>query len=531
VLVVVTILLLVLSTASPAPPTAAADWPLFGGTSDNTRFAPLAQINTATVKRLRVAWRRDEGFGQFTWETFPVVVGRRMYLTTNTDAVWALDAATGAVIWTYAPRVNFFVSGVGAKNGAGVGLAPPTNRGVAVSAGKVYELTFDCHLLALDAATGKLLWQVPVADPRLGYYETTAPTVWQGLVFVGSSGGDNGARGFVAAYSAATGTRVWQRWTVPAPGHGWVPKRGDHGGGAVWMPPTIDTATGILYVGTGNPSPNFVGSVRPGANPYADGIMALRARSGTMLWFTPLLAHDVWDYDAASPVVVFDVHQHGRTIHAVGAAGKSGYYLILDARTGKRLFAALPFVTERHRPPTRAGTLECPGDLGGSEYSPVAYSPATHAAYVSGINDCMIVKTAAPAQVAAHKPGQPDLGGMLLPGPERPSGTFTAVDVNSGRPLWQRRMPAPMIGGAAATAGNLVFAGSSDGVLYAFDALNGHICWQRNLRAAFGSAPIVYMIDRREYLAIVSGGAVETMLNHLGPIGGTLYVLTLDSSR
>jgi glucose dehydrogenase len=143
----------------------------------------------------------------------------------------------------------------------------------------------------------------------------------------------------------------------------------------------------------------------------------------------------------------------------------------------------------------------------------------------------MIVKTAAPAQVAAHKPGQPDLGGTLLPGPGRPSGTFTAVDVDTGRPLWHRRMRAPMIGGAAATAGNLVFAGGSDGVLYAFDARNGQICWQRNLRAAFGSAPLVYMIDGREYLAIVSGGAVETMLNHLGPIGGTLYVLTLDSRR
>jgi glucose dehydrogenase len=531
VLVVVTVLLLVLSTATPALPAATADWPLFGDTSDNTRFASLAQINTTTVKRLRVAWRRDEGFGQFTWETFPVVVGRRMYLTTNTDAVWALDAATGAVIWTYTPRVNFFLSGVGAKNGAGMALAPPTNRGVAVAAGKVYELTFDCHLLALDAATGKLLWRVPVADPRLGYYETTAPTVWQGLVFVGSSGGDNGARGFVAAYSATTGTRVWQRWTVPAPGQGWVPTRGHHGGGAVWMPPTIDTATGILYAGTGNPSPNFDGRVRPGANPYTDGILALRARSGTVLWFTPLLEHDAWDYDAASPVVIFDVHKHGRTIHAVGEAGKSGDYLILDARTGKRLFAPLPFVIKRQRPPTRAGTLVCPGNLGGSEYSPVAYSPRTRAAYISGVNACMIVKLAPQGRVATHRPGRPDLGGTILPGPGRPSGTFMAVAVDTGRPLWQRRMPAPMIGGASATAGNLVFAGGSDGVLYAFDARNGHICWQRNVRAAFGSAPIVYMIDGREYLAIVSGGAVETMLNHLGPIGGTLYVLTLDIRR
>src|SRR5919199_3291875 len=186
VLAVVTILLLVLSTATPVLPAATADWPLFGGTSDNTRFAPLAQINTTTVKRLRVAWRREEGFGQFTWETFPVVVGRRMYLTTNTNQVWALDAATGAVIWTYTPRVNFFVSGVGAKNGVGAeGLTPPTNRGVAVAAGKVYELTFDCHLLALDAATGKLLWRGAAGGPPPPPFPPTAPPPPPGAGFFG----------------------------------------------------------------------------------------------------------------------------------------------------------------------------------------------------------------------------------------------------------------------------------------------------------------------------------------------------------
>src|SRR5919201_4243937 len=165
-------------------------------------------------------------------------------------------------------------------------------------------------------------------------------------------------------------------------------------------------------------------------------------------------------------------------------------------------------------------------------------SPATtsswmraRAAYISGVNACMIVKLAPQGRVATHRPGQPDLGGTILPGPDRPSGTFTAVDVDSGRPLWQRRMPAPMIGGAASTAGNLVFAGGTNGVLYAFDARSGRVCWQRNMRAAFGSAPIVYMIDGRAYLAIVSGGAVVTMLNHLDPIGGTLYVLTPDIRR
>lgn len=511
--------------ANRSTPPTREDWPLFGYDAAGTRYSPLSQINTSTVQGLRVAWTRDEGFGQVTWESFPVVVGRRMYVTTSTNEVWALDAASGAVVWKYLPRVDFLFSvGLG-------GVTVPTNRGVAVANGRVYELTFDCHLIALDAFRGKLLWQVRVADPRLGYYETAAPTVWRGLVFVGSSGGDSGARGFVAAYDGSSGARVWRRWTVPAPGHGWVPKSGHHGGGAVWMPPTVDPASGILYFTTGNPSPDFDGSLRPGSNLHTDGVMAVRARTGAMLWFTPLLRHDVWDYDPASPVVLFDVRRRGGTTRALGEASKSGYYYILDATTGRMLFAPLPFIKEQHSPPTRRGVLECPGELGGSQYSPVAYSPLMHAAYVSGIEDCTVIKLASPTAARRHQRGQPDLGGTVLSGRRGASGTFTAVDVERGRPLWRRALPAPMIGGATATAGNLVFAGATNGVLYAFDAASGHTRWQRRLGASFGSAPVAYQVEGREYLAIVTGGAVITLLHHLGPVGHTLVVLTLGGGR
>ena len=498
----------------------AMDWPLFGNARDNTRYSPSGAINPATVARLRLAWRRDEGFGQVTWESFPLVLDGRMYLTTNTDEVWSLDGATGRVHWIYAPPVDF-LSSLSVQ-----GSDIPTNRGVAVAGGRVYLLTYDCRLLALDAHNGTLLWQAPVADPRLGYYETTAPAVWDGLVFIGGSGGDSGARGFEAAYDARTGARVWRRWTVPAPGQGWVPRQGHHGGGAVWMPPTVDARTGILYLATGNPSPSFVGSVRPGPDPFTDGILALRARDGAVLWFAPLSPHDEWDYDAASPVVIFDAHVHGRSVRAVGEASKSGYYSILDARTGRRLFAPTPFVRRIGQRRIRAGALVCPGDLGGSEYSPVAFSPLTRAVYVSGIDDCMVVKRDSAARVATHHAGQDDAGGVLLPGPDRPSGTFTAIAVDSGRVLWQRILPGPMIGGATATAGNLVFAGCSNGILYAFDASSGRIVWQDSMSTAFGSAPIVYTVGGRAYLAVVSGGAAVTAQYRLGRIGGSLYVLT-----
>jgi glucose dehydrogenase len=487
-----------------------AGWPVFGGTQDNTRHSPLGQIDASDVGRLRVAWTRSEGFGQSTWESFPVVVGTTMYLTTSTDTVWALNAVTGAPKWGYAPRVDFFP----AASGQG-GSYFPANRGVAVYGGRVYELTFDCRLLALDAATGRLIWQARVADPRQGYYETTAPTVWDGIVFAGSSGGDSGVRGFIAAYSARTGRQLWRTYTVPAPGHGWVPATGHHGGGAVWMPPVVDYSTGILYAATGNPSPDFIGAERPGGAPYTDGILALRARTGRVAWFTSLVYRDVSDYDAASPVVLV------RGVHGVGEAGKSGLFYLLDAATGRPLRAPARFVTTG-----AAGSVRCPGELGGSNYSPLAYDPATRAVYVSGIDYCGVYTADPPSAAASHRAGTPDLGGDVRPAQASASGTFTAIDTTTGMVRWQRAMPAPMLGGAT-EAGDLVFAGAVSGVLYAFDAATGQIRWQRDLGAGFGSAPVVYAAGGREYLAVVSGGAAIAAINQLGPVGGRLYVFAL----
>lgn len=491
----------------PPDPVRNAGWPEFGGTPDNTRYSALDQINSSTVGRLRVAWTRPEGFGQSTWETFPVVVGDTMYLTTSTDTVWALNAATGKLRWSYAPRVDFF------RTAPGSGATFPANRGVAVAGGRVYELTFDCRLLALDAATGRLLWQVQVADPGQGYYETTAPTVWDGIVFAGSSGGDSGVRGFIAAYNARTGRQIWRRYTVPAPGHGWVPATGHHGGGAVWMPPVVDSSTGILYAATGNPSPDFAG--RAGAAPDADGVLALRARTGALVWFRSLVGHDNSDYDAASPVVLL------RSAHAVGEAGKSGLFYLLDAATGSPLHQPARFVTTGS-----AGTVTCPGELGGSNYSPLAYDPDTSAVYVSGIDYCGIYHHAIQSAAAAHQPGAPDMGGSVVPAQPTATGTFTAIEVGTGAVRWQRAIPAPMLGGATATGG-LVFAGAVSGILYAFDAATGQVHWQRDLGAGFGSAPVVYAIAGREYLAVVTGGAAIAAINQLGPVGGKLYVFTL----
>jgi glucose dehydrogenase len=411
--------------------------------------------------------------------------------------------------WSYTPHVNFF----GPVSGGGATF--PANRGVAVAGGLVYELTFDCQLIALDARTGRLRWQVTVADPSQGYYETTAPAVWDGLVFAGSSGGDSGARGFIAAYDGRTGRQAWRRYTVPAPGHDWMPATGRHGGGAVWMPPVIDTATGILYAATGNPSPDFVGAVRPGADPDTDGILALDARTGRVAWFTSLVGHDVSDYDAASPPVLV------RAARAVGEAGKSGLFTLLDSATGRQLHAPARFVTIG-----AAGGVTCPGELGGSNYSPVGYDPGTALAYVSGINYCGNYIRDDPRAVAGHQAGTPDLGGDVNPAQDTATGTFTAIDTRTGTVRWQRATPSPMLGGAT-VAGGLVFAGSVSGILYGFDAATGAIRWQRRFSAGFGSAPVVYATGGREYIAVVSGGAAITAINQLGPVGGRLYAFAL----
>ena len=224
------------------------------------------------------------------------------------------------------------------------------------------------------------------------------------------------------------------------------------------------------------------------------------------------------DHDAASPVVLL------RGSHAVGEAGKSGLFYLLDAATGRPLFHPVRFVTTGSA--GAATVVTCPGELGGSNYSPLAFDPGTHAVYVSGIDYCGVYYRDSPASQASHETGTPDLGGSVQPAQAEASGTFTAIDITTGGVRWQRAIPAPVLGGATA-AGGLVFAGAVSGVLYAFDAASGQIRWQRDLGAGFGSAPVVYASGGREYLAVVSGGAAISAINQLGPVGGRIFVFAL----
>ncbi|MDB5075063.1 MAG: hypothetical protein JWO42_1242 [Chloroflexi bacterium] len=352
------------------------DWSLLGNSYDNTRFSSLTQINTSNVKQLGLAWSMPEGPNLSGWETDPVVVNGVMYFTTATDQVRAVDAATGKMLWQFTPKVDFTRAIAGGGGGA------PANRGVTVANNTVYLLTFDNQLIALQASTGEKLWKTVVADPALGYSESSPVNYWNGLLFLGSEESDAGLRGFVAAYDAKSGKQVWRWFAVPLPGQGWMPKLGSHGGGDVWMPQVIDTKTGILYFGTGNPSPDFNNSQRPGCNPWVNATVALNARTGKFIWGHTEVCNDVWDYDSDPMPMLFNVTINGKSVRAVGHANKVGKFFIYDAATGKVL-AESPYLTKYtvpHLKPSAKGSLVCSGDLGGIEYSAEAYSPQTHLA-------------------------------------------------------------------------------------------------------------------------------------------------------
>jgi PQQ-dependent dehydrogenase (methanol/ethanol family) len=494
------------------------DWPNFGNDLNNTRFSPLTQVDAGNVSKLGTAWTYNLGVFQVLDETFPQVIGGIMYVTDSTDEVMALDATTGKELWKHASQVDFSLStGIG-------GYGVSTNRGVVVANGKVFELTFDNNLVALSEATGEDLWTSSVADAHYGYYESMAPSYYKGLVFVGASGSEDGVRGFVAAYDANTGKKVWQFWTVPAPGTSWVPK-GHHGGGGVYMPPTVDTTTGMVYVGTGTPSPVLLGTGRKGANLYTDSILALNAMTGKLIWYYQEVPHDVWNYGAASPVVIFDTTVNGKKVHAVGEAGKEGHFYALNAATGKLLFPPVAYVRVNHPVPTAKGVIECPGTVGGAPYSPISFSPVQHAAYIAGIDLCF--KVVVTAKVTG---GETDFAGTRTPITKGSFGTFSAVDVTTGKFLWKLKMPSPFIGGSAVTASNLVFSGDQRGNVYAFDAHTGKQLWKVNVGLAIGSAPIMYEVNGKEYIALATGGSATAAAQHLGKVGATIVVFTLNGA-
>ena len=394
--------------------------------------------------------------------------------------------------------------------------------------------TLDAKLVALDRRDGSVVWTREVAQPSLGYSFTMAPLAADGKILIGASGGEFGIRGFLDAYDPADGRRIWRFWTVPSPEEGgwwghWSPtspngetlhrdiaqeKRDSarysdawqHGGGAVYSTPAYDPKLRLLIFGTGNPSP-IDGVTPPGDNLYTTSVVALDISTGKMRWFYQMIPHNVWDYDAASPVVLFDLSHEGSSVPAVAHAGKTGWVYILDRRTGKPLLRSDPLMQlENIFPaPGTPGIRTSPGTRG-ANWPPPAYSPHTGLLYVlaSHVPMTFVVK---PADSVDGKKGQEDPRvGMFEKLPRSLNfGTLSALDPASGRIKWQRRVKTPlMYSGALTTAGGLVFFGQPSGYLNALDASSGELLWRSQIEKSEMGPPISFEVDGQQRIAVTT---------------------------
>jgi len=510
--------------------TTTLEWPTYGGDPGGSRYSPAATINATNVASLRLAWSFHTGVDpqKPSFESTPVIAAGRLFITTGDDGIFALDAASGRPLW----RSTLSLAAGAVLTGR--------NRGVAYGAGQVYLATADDRLVAYDAATGRRAWQQQLVAPNHKYFESMAPLFDRGRVIVGVSGGEQEVRGFVDAYDARTGRKLWRFWTVPAPsdpgGNTW-PRNGRYlrGGGSVWMTPVVDPALNLLYVCVTNPEPDANGHPRPGSNLYSDSIVALSADSGRVAWYFQEVHHDLWDFDPASPPVLLTLRLHGADVPAVIEAGKTGYLYVLDRRNGRPLVPtperpvprgpawqlASPTQPEPRNqpfvplcpapglypreacvftPPSETPVLMAPGGIGGSAWSPVSYSPRTGLAYIAATTYPMLRSTT-PASCCFGRAPRP------LPSVP-PKGELVGYDVAAGRVAWRASLPnhALAFGGSAVTAGDIVFSGESAGYVDAHDARSGRLLWQYHSVAGADAAPAVYVAGGREYVAIAAGG-------------------------
>jgi glucose dehydrogenase len=479
------------------------NWPTHGFTLENTRHVPAEQITRANVNQLAKVWRYSTGIHE-RMETTPIVVGSTMYITTGPhNNVIAIDALTGKQKWRYDPKL-----------GTAAACCGLINRGVAAANGRVFLATLDGRLIALNAANGKPVWDVHVGYAKDGFSETMAPLAWNGTVYIGSSGGDFGIRGSFSAYRASDGKLLW-RWYSVGPGwegtftthvHG-VPLHRNiaqekrdaaryrdawkHGGGPVWMTPALDPKTGTIFLSTGNPGPSYNGSIRPGDNLYTDCIVALDAHTGKMRWYYQQTPHDVWDYDAASPPLLFDaLDASGKRVPAVGEAGKTGWLYILDRRNGKliRLSESLVPTAHVYADPAKDGALEQPGGLGGV-IGPLSYDPSRRVVFILAL-DRPEYRNEDPAPPTWDPSASRYESGRTVPvGYWRDF--LVAVSVDTGKVVWKKTLATGAIGGdfggrvveGSLSAGDLVFASDPDGRFYAFDADTGDVKWHYQLGA------------------------------------------------
>ncbi len=493
---------------------AGSNWTSYHGDYTGQRYSSLSGINTANVARLRAAWIFHAD-NSSRLEVTPVVYNGEMYVTAANNLT-ALDARTGRELWKHVRPVS---------SGLLDDAAAHKNRGVGLWRNHVYMETDNAHLLCLDQRSGRVLWDVTYADSTKGYGATSAPLVVKDEVVVGTSGGDSGVRGFLAAYDAATGEMRWKFWTIPAPGeYGSSSWPGDaylHGGGTTWMPGTYDPESNTLYWVTSNPGPDFVGDVRPGDDLYTDCVLALNVDTGALKWYFQFTPHDVYDYDANETPVLIDVDEHGERRKLLVQANRNGFLYILDRTNGKFL-KATRFLNEltwakgidaSGRPilsgqvPTPEGTRICPGIDGATNWHSPSYSPQTGMFYFLALENCNVFFS----KQTKYSEGETYYStGTKQIHTEEQKKILLAYSIPDGTLAWSY----PQVGkgtswaGTLATAGGVVFFGDDSGSFAAVDARTGHPLWDFNTGQTIRASPMSYEVDGVQYLALAAGSNV-----------------------
>lgn len=521
--------------------TDASHWLTYGGDYRNFRHSPVTSLTPATVGRLHVAWSAPTGTtGQF--ETSPVVYGGVMYITTSYNRLMALDAKTGEFLWRYDVQLPSDLRL----------CCGPANRGVAIGGDLVIMATLDAHLIAFNRMTGKVAWDVVVADYKDGYSATSAPLIVGDLVYTGLAGGEFGARGFVDAYDLTTGKRVWRINTVPSAGEPgvetWAGESWKSGGAPAWTTGAYDAETNTLFWTVGNPSPDWNGDARAGDNLYSDSVLALDPKTGKMKWHFQFTPHDVWDYDGNTQLFLVDTMVGGKPVKAIAQPNRNGYFYLLDRNTGRFLSASQyveqltwakgvdkkgrPIVDPAAMPHENPSARVCPSNLGGMNGSWTgAYDPATGLVFAPSIEACQqYVKG-----IAVYVKGIPFMGGMpntIDADQGKAYGLLTAIDVKTGQVKWRYRDPRPMMAGVVSTAGGVLFTSNQEGEALALDQATGERLWSFRMGGGSRGQPIVYEIDGKTYVAIPSGGwiSLDTMAGagSMLPEGGHLFVFALD---
>jgi len=496
--------------------TSQRDWPTYHGDPSGNRYTTLTQIDKTNVSRLAPRWVFP--LSNVTQvENTPIVVEGIMYVS-SANEVYALDAGSGRQIWRYRrPRT------AGLAGNAAIGF----NRGVAISGERLFMLTDNAHMIAIGRFNGDLLWETDMADWHQNYNGTSAPLAVGNLVISGTAGGDEGVRGFVAAYDAATGKEAWRFWTVPNPGEPgsetWQGKLTEHRGGASWMTGTYDPQLDLVYWPTGNPGLDYNGDERQGDNLYSDSILALEARTGKLRWYFQFTPHDIHDWDAQEPPVLVDTNWQGQPRKLLLQANRNGFFYVFD-RTNGQLLLAKQFlknlnwakgIDAKGRPilndlkANENGEIYvCPGFQGGTNWFSTSFNPATGLYYFQALERCNLFLK----RDMEWQAGKGFMGGTARPAPgENFTKSLRAINIQTGEIVWDL----PQISGAAtasagviSTASGLVFFGENSGAFMAADATTGKVLWEFPTNQTWKASPMTYVFDNKQYIAIAAGPSI-----------------------